>query len=242
MWVPSDLESDSEDEVEEGAKRKKTEDEEDSGGEFSSEGIVLFYFFRCVTSCTRTFPSLKGFFTWHLGTFFGSASPLRFSLMALYLVTCYHQKILLWLSHTGTSSLRLLCRSQNFILPRDLVTVSYKRRMTMRFGRNWLLDGLVCVARKSSFSESKTVSFSNPRAQASDSFSSVVMRNTNWRLPFVVNVNLRVLNIWCGDCYVKIVLINRLLFSTEEDEIHETKNQDTFKRTIKVKSRGSINC
>lgn len=45
MWVPSDLESDSEDEVEEGAKRKKTEDEEDSGGEFSSEGLVLFYFF-----------------------------------------------------------------------------------------------------------------------------------------------------------------------------------------------------
>ena len=40
---------------------------------------------------------------------------------------------------------------------------------------------------------------------------------------------------------MKIVLINRLLFSTEEDEIHETKNQDTFKRTIKVKSRGSIN-
>ena len=41
---------------------------------------------------------------------------------------------------------------------------------------------------------------------------------------------------------MKIVLINRLLFSTEEDEIHETKNQDTFKRTIKVNSRGSINC
>ena len=58
-------------------------------------------------------------------------------------------------------------------------SVSYKRRMNTRFGRNWLLDGLVCVARKSSFSESKTVSFSNPRAQASDSFSSVVMRNTN---------------------------------------------------------------
>ncbi|XP_073242801.1 surfeit locus protein 2-like [Porites lutea] len=37
MWVPSDLESDSENELEEGAKRKKTEDEEDSGGEFSSE-------------------------------------------------------------------------------------------------------------------------------------------------------------------------------------------------------------
>ena len=62
MWVPSDLESDSEDEIEEGAKRKKTEDEEDSGGEFSSEGLVLFYFFRCVTSCTGTFPSLKGLF------------------------------------------------------------------------------------------------------------------------------------------------------------------------------------
>lgn len=44
MWVPSDLESDSENELEEGAKRKKTEDEEDSGGEFSSEGLVLFYF------------------------------------------------------------------------------------------------------------------------------------------------------------------------------------------------------
>ena len=63
MWVPSDLESDSENEVEEGAKRKKTEDEEDSGGEFSSEGLVLFYFFRCVTICTRTFPSLKGLST-----------------------------------------------------------------------------------------------------------------------------------------------------------------------------------
>ena len=65
MWVPSDLESDSEDEVEEGAKRKKTEDEDedDSGGEFSSEGLVLFYFFRCVTICTRTFPSLKGLST-----------------------------------------------------------------------------------------------------------------------------------------------------------------------------------
>lgn len=63
MWVPSDLESDSEIELKEGAKRKKTEDEEDSGGEFSSEGLVLFYFFRCVTSCTRTFPSLKGLFT-----------------------------------------------------------------------------------------------------------------------------------------------------------------------------------
>ena len=63
MWVPSDLESDSENELKEGTKRKKTEDEEDSGREFSSEGIVLFYFFRCATSCTRTFPSLKGFFT-----------------------------------------------------------------------------------------------------------------------------------------------------------------------------------
>ena len=59
MWVPSDLESDYEDEIEEGAKRKKTEDEKDSGGEFSSEGLVLFYFFRCVKSCTKTFPSLK---------------------------------------------------------------------------------------------------------------------------------------------------------------------------------------
>ena len=124
MWVPSDLESDSEDEIEEGAKRKKTEDEEDSGGEFSSEGLVLFYFFRCVTSCTRTFPSLKGFFymtPWH---FSSSPSPLRFSLMALYSFTCYHQKILLWLSHTGTSSPRLLCRRQNFILPRDLYHIN----------------------------------------------------------------------------------------------------------------------
>ena len=201
--------------------------------------VVLFFPLR--DKLHENVSKSKGVVHMTPGHFSSSASPLRLSLMALYSFTCYHQKILFRLSHTGTSSPRLLCRSQNFILPRDLVTVSYKRRMTTRFGRNWLLDGLVCVARKSSFSESKTVSFSNPRAQACDSFSSVVMRNTNWRLPFVVNVNLRVLNIWCGDCYVKIVLINRLLFSTEEDEVYETKNQDTVKRTIKVKSRGSIN-
>ena len=63
MWVPSDFESDSEDDFEERTKRKETEDEEDSGGEFSSEGLVLFYFFRCVTSCKRKSPSLKGLFT-----------------------------------------------------------------------------------------------------------------------------------------------------------------------------------
>ena len=178
MWVPSDLESDSEIELKEGAKRKKTEDEGDSGGEFSSEGVVLFYFFPLRDKLHENVSKSKGVVHMTPGHFSSSASPLRLSLMALYSFTCYHQKIF-QLSHTGTSSPRLLCRSQNFILPRDLVTVSYKRRMTTRFGRNWLLDGLVCVARKSSFSESKTVSFSNPRAQACDSFSSVVMRNTN---------------------------------------------------------------
>lgn len=37
MWVPSDLESESELEEEEESE-KKEEDEDDSGGEFSSEG------------------------------------------------------------------------------------------------------------------------------------------------------------------------------------------------------------
>ena len=37
MWVPSDLESESELEEEEDSE-KKEEDEDDSGGEFSSEG------------------------------------------------------------------------------------------------------------------------------------------------------------------------------------------------------------
>ena len=38
MWVPSDLESESELEEEE-VNEKKEEDKDDSGGEFSSEGI-----------------------------------------------------------------------------------------------------------------------------------------------------------------------------------------------------------
>lgn len=41
MWVPSDLESDSEIEDEEEAGEKNEENEEDSGGEFSSEGALL---------------------------------------------------------------------------------------------------------------------------------------------------------------------------------------------------------
>lgn len=43
MWVPSDLESDSElEEEENGEKNKEEEDDGDSGGEFSSEGAVLY--------------------------------------------------------------------------------------------------------------------------------------------------------------------------------------------------------
>jgi len=39
MWVPSDLESESDlEEEEEEESEKKEEDEDDSGGEFSSEG------------------------------------------------------------------------------------------------------------------------------------------------------------------------------------------------------------
>lgn len=68
MWVPSDLESDSENELKDGTKRKKTEDEEDSGGEFLSEGIVLFYFFRCVTKLHKNVSKSQGVFymtPWH---------------------------------------------------------------------------------------------------------------------------------------------------------------------------------
>ena len=38
MWVPSDLESDSEMEGEENGEKMEEGEEEDSGGEFSSEG------------------------------------------------------------------------------------------------------------------------------------------------------------------------------------------------------------
>ena len=45
MWVPSDLESESEPEEEEDGA-KKTDDENDSGGEFSSEGASIKDFLK----------------------------------------------------------------------------------------------------------------------------------------------------------------------------------------------------
>lgn len=48
MWVPSDLESESELEEEEEESEKKEEDEDDSGGEFSSEGTQTCWKFLSI--------------------------------------------------------------------------------------------------------------------------------------------------------------------------------------------------
>ena len=53
------------------------------------------------------------------------------------------------LSHTGTSSPQSVSERE-FHSALDLATVSYKRRMATRFGRNWSLDGLKRVARSQS--------------------------------------------------------------------------------------------
>jgi len=59
MWVPSDLESDSEIEDEEEAGEKNEENDEDSGGEFSSEEDEDTYEMKDADSAKRTLKETK---------------------------------------------------------------------------------------------------------------------------------------------------------------------------------------
>ena len=91
MWVPSDLESDSEDEFEEGAKRKKTEDEEDSGGEYLIGRFSVVLFFPLRDKLQENVSKSKGVVYMIPGHFCSGVSPLRFSRMAMYSFTCEHE-------------------------------------------------------------------------------------------------------------------------------------------------------
>ena len=98
---------------------------------FLSCFLVCFFFVKIASFqlkqivCSWT----KGVFTWHRGDFRPGASSLRFPLMALYLFTWYHHKMLCrrespWFSHRG----------KNFTPVRNLATVSCKRETTTHFG------------------------------------------------------------------------------------------------------------
>lgn len=98
------------------------------------------------------------------GKICGGVSPLRFSRMAMYSFTCLiPPKNVISAESYRHEFTTVTVSEREFHSALDLATVSYKRRMTTRFGRNWSLDGLKRVAR----SQSKIVSFSNSRAQGS---------------------------------------------------------------------------
>ena len=98
------------------------------------------------------------------GKICGGLSPLRFCRMAMYSFTCLiPPKNVISAESYRHEFTTVTVSEREFHSALDLATVSYKRRMTTRFGRNWSLDGLKRVAR----SQSKIVSFSNSRAQGS---------------------------------------------------------------------------
>ena len=97
-----------------------------------------------------------------LGKICGGVSPLRFSRMAMYSCLIPPKNVISAESYRHEFT-TVTVSEREFHSALDLATVSYKRRMTTRFGRNWSLDGLKRVAR----SQSKIVSFSNSRAQGS---------------------------------------------------------------------------
>ena len=76
----------------------------------------------------------KGVFTWHWGNFRPGVGSLLFPLMAVYLFTWYHRKMLCWRESPWCEFTLFLVLGREFTPVRYLATVSCKCKTTTRFG------------------------------------------------------------------------------------------------------------